>query len=124
MKAHAIDHTTPKAPKIKRAPNLVTRDSNTKKTKSTPSAIKIVGANGQISLGKAYAGKSVEISKPDENTIVIKTGQFIPDNERWLYEGDNMARLDAAIKWAKNTPRKDNFEELFAAFKKWSDEND
>ncbi len=89
----------------------------TKKLKPQRSIVKIVGANGQISLGKAYAGRSIEISNIDENTIVIKTGQFIPDNEKWLYEGDNMARLDKAIKSAEGRPRNyDNFEELMAKF--------
>jgi hypothetical protein len=44
--------------------------------------VKYVGDNGQISLGKEYAGKQVQIMKSAEGTITIKTGNFIPDSER------------------------------------------
>ncbi len=46
--------------------------------------IKQVGANGQISLGKEFAGKQVQISKLTNGTLIIQTGRFIPDNEKWL----------------------------------------
>ena len=74
--------------------------------------IKQVGANGQISLGKEYAGKQVLVSKLDDNSLIIKTGKFIPDNEKWLYEGDNLERLKEAIKWATTHERRENFEEI------------
>jgi hypothetical protein len=74
--------------------------------------IKQVGANGQISLGKEYAGKQILISKLDDNSLIIKTGKFIPDNEKWLYEGDNLERLKEAIKWATTHERRENFEEI------------
>lgn len=74
--------------------------------------IKQVGANGQISLGKEYAGKQILISKLDDNSLIIKTGKFIPDNEKWLYEGDNLERLKEAIKWATTHERQENFEEI------------
>jgi hypothetical protein len=74
--------------------------------------IKQVGTNGQISLGKEYAGKQVLISKLDDNSLIIKTGKFIPDNEKWLYEEDNLERLKEAIKWATTHERRDNFEEI------------
>jgi hypothetical protein len=75
--------------------------------------VKYVGDNGQISLGKEYAGKQVQIMKSAEGTITIKTGNFIPDSERWLHQGDNLKKLNEAITWAENTPRNsDNFEEI------------
>lgn len=74
--------------------------------------IKQVGANGQISLGKEYAGKQVLVSKLDDNSLIIKTGKFIPNNEKWLYEGDNLERLKEAINWATTHKRRDNFEEI------------
>ncbi len=75
-------------------------------------SIKTVGSNGQISLGKKYAGQQVQISELGEGTILIKSGRFIPDNEMWLYQGDNLVILDQAIKWAESTERKDNFESI------------
>ncbi|HLD84452.1 MAG TPA: hypothetical protein VI844_01630 [Coxiellaceae bacterium] len=48
--------------------------------------VKVIGSNGQISLGKEFAGKSVLVEQIDAYSWVIKTGQFIPDNEKWLLE--------------------------------------
>lgn len=95
-----------------------------RKGSAIPDIIKVVGINGQISLGKGYAGRTVRVSVSEDETVTIKPGKFVPDNEKWLYEGDNLQKLHEVIEWAENTPRKDNFEELFSAFKKWSDEND
>lgn len=80
--------------------------------------IKIVSTNGQISLGKEYAGKQVQVSKLDDGTLIIKTGKFIPDNEKWLYKDNNLERLQASIKEAKSRERVNNFEELLANFEK------
>lgn len=74
--------------------------------------VKYVGDNGQISLGKEYAGKQVQIMKSAEGTITIKTGNFIPDSERWLHQGDNIERLNRAIAEAKSRSRSDNYEEI------------
>jgi len=74
--------------------------------------IKIVSANGQISIGKEYAGSQVQIIKQDDDTLLIKKGKFIPNNERWLYERDNLERLKEAINWATSHERRDNFEEI------------
>jgi hypothetical protein len=78
--------------------------------------VKIVSTNGQISIGKEYAGSQVQIIKQDDDTLLIKKGRFIPNNERWLYEGDNLQKLKASIKEAKNRKRINNFEELFIKF--------
>lgn len=74
--------------------------------------VKQVGMNGQVSLGKEYAGKQIQISKLEDGTLIIKPGRFVPDNEKWLYSENNMKQLDKAIKWAESTTRRDNFEEI------------
>ncbi|KKB96847.1 hypothetical protein SZ25_00053 [Candidatus Arcanobacter lacustris] len=75
-------------------------------------SIKQVGVNGQISLGKEYAGKQVQISKLDDGTIVIKPGKFIPDNERWIHAIENKRKIDDAIEWAEKNIRSNNFDEI------------
>lgn len=74
--------------------------------------IKQVGVNGQISLGKEYAGKQVQISKMNDGTLIIKTGQFVPSSEQWLHTDHNIEKLDEAILWLQSHPRSDNFEEI------------
>lgn len=85
---------------------------------SNTNTIKQVGANGQISIGKEYAGLQVQVIKQDDDTLLIKKGKFIPNNERWLYEGDNLERLDKAIKSAESRGRVNNFEELLVKFER------
>jgi hypothetical protein len=74
--------------------------------------VKVIGHNGQLSLGKAFAGQMVLIDQVDNGTWIIKTGSFIPDSERWLHSGDNLEKLDRALYWAENNQPKDNFEEI------------
>jgi hypothetical protein len=74
--------------------------------------IKHVGANGQVSLGKEFAGKQIQISKLPDGTLIIKPGRFVPDNEKWLYTKNNIEVLDKAIKWAETHKRQENFEEI------------
>ena len=79
---------------------------------SNTSIIKRVGANGQISLGKEYAGQQIQISKLNQDTIMIKSGRFIPDDEKWLYSQQNIMTLKKAIEWAESSIRRDNFNEI------------
>jgi hypothetical protein len=74
--------------------------------------IKQVGVNGQISLGKKYAGKQIQISELENGSLLIKTGTFIPDNERWLYKDNNLEKLMKALDWSERHPRSDNFKEV------------
>ena len=52
---------------------------------SSPS-VKIIGANGQISLGKQFAGRQVLVEEKEAGVWLIRTATVIPDNERWLHE--------------------------------------
>lgn len=88
---------------------------------SISESIKQVGLNGQVSLGKEFAGKQIQISKFSDGSLLIKPGQFIPDNERWIHLEANQNRIDKAIKWAENTPRRDNFDEIDAQISKDSE---
>lgn len=60
-------------------------------------AIKRVGASGQISLGKEFAGRTVLIDSSEPGVWVIKTAQTIPDSELWLHQPTQAARLDRAL---------------------------
>lgn len=64
--------------------------------------IKTIGSNGQISLGKEFAGQSVLIDNSEYGVWTIKIGKFIPHNEQWLLEKDNATKLDEALDWASN----------------------
>lgn len=48
--------------------------------------VKTVGNNGQISLGKEYAGRHVLVDQAEKGLWVIKAGTFVPDSEAWLLD--------------------------------------
>ena len=50
------------------------------------STVKVVGANGQISLGKQFAGRQVLVEEREPGVWMVRTAIVIPDNERWLHE--------------------------------------
>tara|TARA_Y100001954_G_scaffold205010_1_gene226734 strand:- start:1606 stop:1902 length:297 start_codon:yes stop_codon:yes gene_type:complete len=76
--------------------------------------IKHVGFNGQISLGKEFAGKQIQISRLNNNVLILKVGTFIPDDEKWINTKENSLKLEKAIQWAENTERKDNYQDIEA----------
>jgi hypothetical protein len=89
-----------------------------KNTHNAEQHVKIIGANGQLSLGKAYAGKMVLVEHTDADTWIIKAGTFIPDSEKWLHTKENIAKLERALAWDKKNPARDNFAEVVRKLKK------
>lgn len=74
--------------------------------------VKIIGQNGQLSLGKEHAGRAVLVDQLDDGTWMIKSGEFIPDSERWLHQADASDKLNQALSWAEQTEPKDSLEDL------------
>lgn len=80
--------------------------------------VKVIGVNGQLSLGKEFAGKTVLVDHVNNDTWVIKIGKFVPDSEKWLHRDDNLSKLDRAIEWAEENEPKDNFDQLIKKIKR------
>lgn len=75
---------------------------------STPT-VKIIGNNGQISLGKQFAGRQVLVEEQEPGVWLVRTATVVPDNERWLHEGQAASDLQRAIAWsASHTARDDD----------------
>ena len=72
------------------------------------SSVKVVGSNGQISLGKQFAGRQVLVEEREPGVWLVRTATVIPDNERWLHEPQTAADLRSAITWAMSNPATDN----------------
>ena len=68
-------------------------------------AIKTIGASGQNSLGKQYAGRTVTVEEVERGVWVVKTAQVIPDNEIWLHSTAAKASLDRALEESDQTAR-------------------
>lgn len=74
---------------------------------SYASSVKMVGSNGQISLGKQYAGRPVLVEEREPGVWIVRTATVIPDNERWAHEAGAAADLQAAMAWAAGHPAAD-----------------
>ena len=63
--------------------------------------VKVVGSNGQISLGKQYAGRQVLVEEQEPGVWLIRTATVVPDNERWLQQPQAAADLKEALGWSQ-----------------------
>ena len=75
---------------------------------ATQPSVKVIGANGQISLGKQYAGRQVLVEEQESGVWLVRTATVIPDNERWLHQPKAAADLESALSWAQANPPADN----------------
>ena len=76
-------------------------------TNASPPTVKVIGANGQISLGKQFAGRQVLVQEQEPGVWLIRTATVIPDNERWLHEPQAASDLARALQWSAQTPASD-----------------
>jgi len=74
------------------------------RTNGPQASVKVIGTNGQVSLGKQYAGRQVLIEEQEPGVWLIRTATVIPDNERWLHEPGPAADLRRAVSWAERHP--------------------
>ena len=82
------------------------------------SQIKTIGASGQISIGKEYAGRHVIVEEIEKGVWLIKTASIIPDSEMWMHEEQAKTKIDRALKWAEeNTPLESDLRELSDKFR-------
>ena len=69
---------------------------------SAPPSVKVVGANGQISLGKQFAGRQVLVEEQEPGVWLVRSATVVPDNESWLHQPKAAAALQKALSWAQN----------------------
>lgn len=76
-------------------------------TPTRTASVKVVGANGQISLGKQFAGRQVMIEEQEAGVWLVRTATVVPDNERWLHTPVAANDLNSALAWATQNPASD-----------------
>ena len=67
-------------------------------------SVKVVGSNGQISLGKEFAGRQILVEEREPGVWLIRTVKVVPHNELWLHEPATSQDLALALAWAKKNP--------------------
>jgi hypothetical protein len=69
---------------------------------SSSASVKVVGTNGQISLGKQFAGRQVLVEEREPGVWLVRTATVLPDNESWLHQPKAAVALQKAMAWAQN----------------------
>ena len=67
------------------------------------SEIKVVGKSGQISLGKRYAGKTLELQRLDDGTLLLRAVALIPESQLWTLQEPARSRIARGLAWAADT---------------------
>lgn len=77
-----------------------------------------VPANGQISIGKDWAGRQIQLEVSD-NEIHISAGTFIPDSQKTFYTREAKQSLEEFNDFEKKRPaRGTNTKTFFSDLKK------
>ncbi|MDD5298159.1 MAG: hypothetical protein PHU46_14715 [Rhodocyclaceae bacterium] len=74
---------------------------------ATQASVKVIGANGQISLGKQFAGRQVLVEEKEPGVWLVRTATVVPDNERWLHQAQAGTDLQNALTWSQTNPPAD-----------------
>jgi hypothetical protein len=67
------------------------------------SEIKVVGKSGQISLGKRYAGKTLELQRLDDGTLLLRAVAMVPESQLWTLQEPDRSRIARGLAWAAET---------------------
>lgn len=63
-------------------------------------SLKQVGASGQITIGKKYAGQTVQvIEEPAAGKVTLLFGKFTPAHEQWIHKESHLGKLNEAIRY-------------------------
>lgn len=75
------------------------------KSMSTTTTFKRVADNGQISIGKEWAGKLVQVVSSSTGVEIIP-GEFVPESQKAFYTKEAQEQLSAFDEWASEKPAK------------------
>ncbi len=78
-----------------------------------------VASNGQISIGKEWAGRQILIEQIGVNELRILSGTFIPDKDLPFHTAEAKETLKDFNEWAgDNPPKKSDRKDLIARLEK------
>jgi len=78
-----------------------------------------VSPNGQISIGKAWAGRQIRVEEVSKNEIHISAGVFVPDSQKFFFTDESKQSLAEFNQFESEKPAKaTNTKTLFTELKK------
>jgi len=80
---------------------------------TSTSEIKVVGKSGQISLGKRYAGKMLELQRLDDGSLLLRAVAMVPESQLWTLQEPDRSGISRGLAWAGQTePRESDPDSL------------
>ena len=65
-------------------------------------ALKTIDEKGRLTLGRAFAGRTVEVER-EGDALTVKFRRVVPDREAWLWENETAkASVDRGLQQARN----------------------
>lgn len=65
--------------------------------------IKVVGKRGQISLGKRYAGKTLQLQRLDDGSLLLRAVAMVHESQLWTLAEPDRSRIARGLAWAAQT---------------------
>jgi hypothetical protein len=62
--------------------------------------IKVVGKSGQISLGKRYAGRRLELQRLEDGSLLLRAVAIVPESQLWTLQEPHRSRIARGLAWA------------------------
>jgi hypothetical protein len=69
--------------------------------------IKVVGKIGQISLGKSYAGKTLQVDRRKDGSVLLTAVAIVPESQLWTLKEPHRSQIARGFEWAAKTPRRE-----------------
>jgi len=66
--------------------------------------LKTVGQSGQISLGKAYAGKTLRMARQPDGSILLTAVVVVPEHQMWTLEEPARSAIARGMGFAAQHP--------------------
>lgn len=83
----------------------------------TPPEVKRIGETGQVSVGKALAGKLVRV-EPGPEGVMLRFVVDVPEENAWWLQEPHKTKLQEALAWAaKHGPAESDLGELLERVK-------
>ncbi len=78
-----------------------------------------VAPNGQISIGKKWAGREIRVEEVSDTELKIVAGFFVPENQATFFSSEATKTLQAFNQWStKNQPKTTDTDTLFNRLEK------
>lgn len=82
-------------------------------TTSTAATLKVVGNSGQISIGKAFAGKVLRLTTQEDGSLLLTPVAIVPESQLWMTQEPHVGAIARGLAYAaQNAARETDLDAL------------